>query len=313
MEQRRIIDHSIKEINYLIIKQMEGHAKKYDFASDKKEFLKNVSIYEQKIILLNSKNPYEVLKYLEEIDLQNLRLVLDTLNYDEIKKILYLFSSEDKKQFYSNFSDLSLVSQFIMYDKNYYNYIKDLTFDRKVELLESLDKETVEVSSKIYENMSPVEKEKILQTVENPITSLALNNDVINSDSSTLNDKESIENSLDDNNIEKGELNELKVEKEELKKIEKKEDLKEELKKTEEKEEEIKNEPIPDLPKDLKEEKNIDTEIIDDQTNQNIIRQESLKSVQLFKESAILCEKRDIEKIRNELINEEQVEVTKTI
>ena len=62
--------------------KFKEHAKLYDTAYDKKEFLKSVSVHEQKIILMNSSKPYEVLNYLDELDLKSSRLLLEELNYD---------------------------------------------------------------------------------------------------------------------------------------------------------------------------------------------------------------------------------------
>ena len=50
-----------KEIDYSVIQQIREHAKKYDSTPDKKNFLRNVCAYEQKVILLESKNPYDVM------------------------------------------------------------------------------------------------------------------------------------------------------------------------------------------------------------------------------------------------------------
>lgn len=149
----------IKKINlhdYLdevTIKKIRDHAKLYETVYDKKEFLKNVSPYEQKIILMNSQKPYEVLNYLDELDLKSSRLLLEQLNNDEIRSIIELFTSEDKKKFYATFSDLSLVNQFIIQDKNSSQHVENLSFERKVELIDSSDKETQEATSVIYESM----------------------------------------------------------------------------------------------------------------------------------------------------------------
>ena len=149
-----------KEINYDEIKKMEEHARGYETAEDKKEFLKNIPAYEQKIILLNSKNPYDVLCYLDELDLKNSRLILEELSFEEINKILELFTLEDKQNFYKNFSDLSLVNKFIAHDSKADEYVKDLSLDRKVDLINSSDKTTVVASAKIYESL-PVEERTI--------------------------------------------------------------------------------------------------------------------------------------------------------
>ena len=145
-----------------IIKQ---HAKLYDSAYDKKDFLKNISVYEQKIILMNSSKPYEVLNYLDELDLKSSRLLLEELTVDEIKHIISLFSSEDKKAFYNTFSDLSLVNQFIIQDNNSYQHVEELPFERKVELIASSDKDTQIASSVIYESMSSEERVTAIEKV----------------------------------------------------------------------------------------------------------------------------------------------------
>lgn len=159
------INKDLKTADYNVIKRIEEHAKNYEQVSDKKEFLKNVSAYEQKCILLNSKRPYDVLMYLDELDLQSSRLVISELTYEEISKILELFTSEDKKNFYKSFSDLSLVNEFIKYDNNSSEHIKTLSFDRKVDILESTNKDTVQSSSKLYESMSSEEKTKAVELV----------------------------------------------------------------------------------------------------------------------------------------------------
>lgn len=147
------MEENLMFIDEATIKRMEEHARLYDTAYDKKEFLKNVSIYEQKIILMNSTKPYDVLNYLDELDLKSSRLLLEELTDDEIKSIIALFSSEDKKKFYATFSDLSLVNQFIVQDKNSSEHIQNLSFERKVELIDSSDKKTKEATSVIYESM----------------------------------------------------------------------------------------------------------------------------------------------------------------
>ena len=112
MYQKKINETDVKKVDYMVLKQLELHAKKYDSAPNKKEFLKNVCAYEQKIILLNSKNPYEVLNYMQELDLKSSKLVLEELSYEEIKRLLELFTSEHKKMFYNSFSSLELVKAY---------------------------------------------------------------------------------------------------------------------------------------------------------------------------------------------------------
>lgn len=164
------------EFNYAELLQMNEHAKKYDTAEDKKYFLKNISPYEQKLVLLESKNPYEVLKYLEELDLPNTKLILNELNIEEILNISELFTSEDKQNFYNNYSELELVNQFIVNDKNAEQYIAGLNTERKIELLNSSDSKTIEASSKVYESISDEEKSDVIQNITTADGSVALNN-----------------------------------------------------------------------------------------------------------------------------------------
>ena len=169
------IKNSEKSVDYSVLKQINEHALKYDSSPDKKEFLKNICAYEQKLILHNSKRPYDVLSYLNELDLESSRLVLSELNTFEIKKIIDLFTSEDKKSFYNNFSDLYLVNQFIKNDENSVNYVDNLTFDRKIELIDSVKNETKQATEKIYKTMSEEEKNIASDKITTVEASNALN------------------------------------------------------------------------------------------------------------------------------------------
>lgn len=197
-----IISKDIKEVDYQILRQIEEHAKKYEQASDKKNFLRNVSAYEQKIILLNSLRPYEVLMYLDELDLKSSRLVISELTHEEISKILALFTSEDKKNFYKLFSDLSLVNEFIKYDSNSSEHIQSLSFERKFDILESTKEETIEASSKIYESMSSKEQEIALENITGAEASNVLNDvasdDFIQNEQNNSNDDIEIKNIEDE-------------------------------------------------------------------------------------------------------------------
>lgn len=173
--KQEIINKSAKELDYSVIKQIREHAKKYDLSSDKKNFLKYVSAYEQKVILLQSKNPYEVITYLQELDLKSSRLVLDELSFDEISKILELFTSEHKESFYNNFPELSLVNEFIVCDKNSSEYIKELPLDRKVELIDSSNTSTILATSKVYDSMTLEEKTIAVKSMESVNAIDALN------------------------------------------------------------------------------------------------------------------------------------------
>lgn len=165
MSRKKTIENDVKKVDHMVIKQLELHANRYDSAPDKKDFLKNVCAYEQKIILLNSKNPYEVLNYMQELDLESSRLVLDELNYEEIKNLLELFTSEHKKMFYNSFSSLELVNSFITCDKKSYEYVKNLSFNRKIDLLKNSKKETIQATTELYDSMSTVEKKEAEQAI----------------------------------------------------------------------------------------------------------------------------------------------------
>lgn len=160
MESKNIIIDE-QELTYEDIKQMKEHASKYEYVADKKEFLKGSSAYEQKYILLNANKPIDVLNYLVELDLDTTRTVLNSLNFDDITKILQKFTLEDKKNFYTNFKDLSLVNLFILYDKDTLEYIDDLTLERKVEILESSKPETLEATLKVYETIPEEQRDYV--------------------------------------------------------------------------------------------------------------------------------------------------------
>lgn len=157
--------NSKKFIDSETMKKIREHASLYDSTYDKKEFLKKVSVHEQKIILMNSSKPYEVLNYLDELDLKSSRLLLEELNFEEIKHIISLFSAEDKKRFYATFSDLSLVNQFIVQDKYSSTHVQNLSFERKVDLIDSSDNQTQVATSVIYESMPYEERVSAVEKV----------------------------------------------------------------------------------------------------------------------------------------------------
>jgi len=76
--EKMIDDRRIKEaeFNYEELIKLKEHAKQYKFVSDKKSFLKSITPFEQKIILLNSQKPYEVLSYIEDFDSKNTNLLI---------------------------------------------------------------------------------------------------------------------------------------------------------------------------------------------------------------------------------------------
>lgn len=166
-----------KEENYSYeaINQMREHAKNYDYVSDKKAFLKNASTYEQKIILFESHDPYEVLTYLDELDLKETRIMLEELNDKEVSKLLELFSAEDKKKFYENFSQSSIVTHFIERDRRARDHIRDLGLDRKIELLDASDLSTMAASRKIYRSIDNEDRIEVKEHITSVDAELALN------------------------------------------------------------------------------------------------------------------------------------------
>ncbi len=156
------------------IYQMKEHAKLYDSTPDKKTFLKNISAYEQKVVLLNSVRPYEVLQFLSELELETSKLILNSLNYDDISRILMLFTQEDKEMFYKTFSDLDLVNQFIVHDKKADEYVSDLSTERKVDLLQASNKETIEATSKVYESIPQSERVEVMDKITSAEASVVL-------------------------------------------------------------------------------------------------------------------------------------------
>lgn len=212
-----------KDYNYDELLQLQEHARKYNYETDKKEFLKKVNPQEQRIILLSSQNPYEVLNYLDEIDLEESRYMLNQLTQEEILKMLDLFSTEDKKMFYATFSQTSLVNRFIALDKKATNHISNLELDRKIELLDSSNLSTVEASYKVYESISPDDRLEVIESITTLDGSVALNSieddvndlsqiqDISYENSETKSDKP-LEEKIDPEKIEQKELNEKSLE-----------------------------------------------------------------------------------------------------
>ena len=169
---------------------------------EKKEFLKNICAYEQKLILLQSKRPYDVLLYLSEIDLKSSKLVLSELNIDEISKIFSLFTSENKKDFYNMFSELSLVNKFIAYDKESTKYIKDLPLERKIDLIDSSTSKTAEASSKVYQSIPVEERDYVVASITNAEAVSALSVATSTIDNETLDETNQISDQNLNNNVE---------------------------------------------------------------------------------------------------------------
>lgn len=162
------------EFNNQELIQIQNHSKLYEVESDKKEFLKKITPYEQKLILLNSSKPAEVLNYLDELNMENTKILLSELNSEEITRMLERFSSEDKQIFYKYFNDLELVNKFIKYDDNAKDHVKDLDFERKIEILDSSKQETIAATLKVYDSMSTQEQIKIEENLTNADSSVAL-------------------------------------------------------------------------------------------------------------------------------------------
>lgn len=212
-KERLIIDEN--QLSYDEVVRIKEHAKQYDSVSDKKEFLRNAGAYEQKVILLNSIRPYEVLNYLSELELETSKIILESLKYEEIEKILELFSLEDKKRFYETFSDLSLVNEFIAIDENAKEHVKNLDFDRKVELIDSSTIKTAEASEIIYESMPYIEREEVSNLVTNANASVALSaSDIYNNDAKISEIVENNNINVEDIKVETPQELEQKVEQE---------------------------------------------------------------------------------------------------
>ena len=281
----------IEKYNYEYLKEMENHAKKYDFVSDKKEFLRNVSPYEQKIILLQSKNPYEVLSYLDELDIKQTRELLSELTYDEISDILLLFSSEDKEKFYSTFSDLSLVNQFISQDKNSHAHVQNLSFDRKVDLIDSSDKQTEVATSVIYESMPYEERVSAAEKVTDVNASYTLESTAVyNETQETLSNEEQ-------QTTETEQVQGKQVQQEEQKEQvqEQPEPNQEEKTEKEEKKEEAKQEEK-EHPEEAEEElvNEEQSDIANLSSSQEVTQESALDVLEQFQEERNKCEKQEI-------------------
>lgn len=222
MKDLRLIINE-KELSYDKLMQIREHAKGYNDASDKKEFLNSVGAYEQKLILLNSYKPYDVLIYLSELNTEVSNLVLRELNYDDVLKILPLFTLEQKRDFYKNFPSLPLVNSFIVYDKNSNEYIDDLSLERKINLLSTSTKETIEATSIVYESIPDEQKNIVADKVTTTTGSTTLN-EVISRENELI-ETASIEKEI--TNVEKVESNKEEIEEEN--KVEEKEEKEEKV------------------------------------------------------------------------------------
>lgn len=286
-----------KNIDSETMQKIREHANLYDSAYDKKEFLKNVSVHEQKIILMNSSKPYEVLNYLDELDLKSSRLLLEELNYDEIKHIISLFSAEDKKRFYATFSDLSLVNQFISQDKNSHVHVQNLSFDRKVDLIDSSDKQTEVATSVIYESMPYEERVSAAEKVTDVNASYTLEStavynetqETVSNEEQQTTETEQVQGKQVQQEEQKEQVQEQPEPKQEEKteKEEKKEEAKQEEKEhPEEAEEELVNEEQSD--------------IANLSSSQEVTQESALDVLEQFQEERNKCEKQEIINLINQ-------------
>lgn len=282
------------EINYETHIKLLEHAKKYDYVSDKKAFLRSVSPYEQRLVLLTSKNPYEVLVYLDELDLKLTRQILNRLTYDEISNVLRLFSSEDKKSFYAHFSDLELVNKFIQQDQNAEKHIENLDFERKVELIDSSNINTVEATEIIYDSMNEKEQDNVSNYITDSDAVSALSKVEDNNENQVSN-----ENNNKDVEVNKN-TNENQPSKEQLQ-----EQVEEPMQQKEEQPQEKQEK--------QDEEKNQDNQKEEIQKNEdNISKKEVLdikdeepnNKTELFHEEMQKCETETIKQIYNNMVNE---------
>lgn len=194
INDRRINEN---EFSYEELIKLREHSMQYQNVSDKRTFLKNMIPFEQKLVLLNSYKPYEVLSFLESLDYKNTDLIIDSLTNDELRKIINLFTMEDKQRFYNNFSHLDLVNRFIAHDKNSKEYVEKLTIDRKVDLLNETDNKTLESVETIYSTMSSEEK----QIANEKVTLFDIGNSTYDSnenniDTAHIDDSKTIEDNI---------------------------------------------------------------------------------------------------------------------
>lgn len=309
-----------EDIDYDTLQKIKEHASEYEFEPDKKNFLKNITSLEQKIILLNSDEPYEVLKYLDELDMKKCDIILNGLTYEEISKIINLFSSQDKMEFYQHFSHLELVNKFIKQDSNSSEFVEDLTFDRKVELLDSATSNTVEATSIVYDSMNDFEKNKAHVEVQTGGGVSTLSE--ISSTNDTKIESNTAEATIESQTLEGQknlDLEQIQIEKENLVNQEDK-PLEEELIVIEEKNEEKLEKIIEEESELVHNEQKIDefSNIIDENSNlgvdllDNSINDEMLENNQFiniqdnlgqFQQAKKTCEKQEIDNLTNRLEN----------
>ena len=174
-----------KYYNYNDLAQMQERARKIDYEPDKKNFLKTLNPLEQKMALFYSKRPYDIINYLDTLNSKETNLMLNELNNEEISKLLEQFTAEDKKNFYSTFSNSVLVNRFISNDKQAFTHVDELDLERKIELLDSSKVATEKATEKIYDSLSTDEKKEVETKITSTEGSLVVDK-VIESDENNL-------------------------------------------------------------------------------------------------------------------------------
>lgn len=167
--------------DYNDLNRMQEKTKKIDFEPDKKNFLKSMTPLEQKMALFYSSRPYEIINYLDCLNYEETNLMLSELNNEEISKLLERFNAEDKRNFYSTFSNSALVNKFISNDKNAFNHVDKLDFERKIELLDSSKVSTTKATEEIYDSLSVEEKKEVETKITSTEGSLVVDNVIENS------------------------------------------------------------------------------------------------------------------------------------
>ena len=279
-----IIDEKYIDANTL--KEIKEHAKQYDTSPDKREFLKEVGAYEQKLILMTSSHPCDVLRFLSEINSKITKIVLESIDSNFILNILNKFTADDKKWFYRHYPNADIVNKFITSDDLSKQYIEQLPLERKVEIIASSTTDTYAASKEVYSTLSESDimeittNDSIPSVVTDKITDLQQeaiqeNNNIVDNiipeATEVINE---LETNFDDNLQEDNKDAEPQEEKKEEEKIQ--EEKKEEEKIQEEKKEE-KETITPGLLENVLYDKKIDVE-------NNFIKASQEEEVKIIKE-----------------------------
>lgn len=223
---------SEKYYNYNDLEQMKEKAKKIDYEPDKKSFLRTMNPLEQKMALFFSRRPYDIINYLGDLNNKDTNMMLNELTNEEISKLLEQFTAEDKRNFYSNFSNSVLVNRFIANDKQAFNHVDELDLERKIELLDSSKVSTTKATETIYDSLSTNEKAEVESKITSIEGSIVIDNVIEPNENNLENNVEETEE-LDvvKENEQKIQLEEIKEEKEQLKeeKVEEKEKIEEKI------------------------------------------------------------------------------------